>query len=199
MLAQATTCDKPDYPDHADFMRDEGVTKVAFRIKADGSVRQPFVLNSSGSEDLDNAALVAISKCVFTLSTEDLRWLDLWNEIDYVWTARADFTRMPVARRAAKAAFAERKPAGIYQGSLVFGRSRAEADLAISRQWLALAAELGHPHAQFALGQAYETGAGVAADPVQARAWYEKAAAQGDEFAIQRLAPGAPPLVPAKQ
>ena len=37
------------------------------------------------------------------------------------------------------------------------------------------------------LGTRCERGAGVDADAVQARQWYEKAASNGDEFALQRL------------
>lgn len=40
-------------------------------------------------------------------------------------------------------------------------------------------AEKGDPDAQFNLGQAYRLGRGVPADPVAARGWFEKAAAQG--------------------
>jgi len=50
------------------------------------------------------------------------------------------------------------------------------------------AARLGNRDAQFALGRMYEHGNGVARDPVEAFAWYRRAAAGGNEQARQALA-----------
>ena len=48
-------------------------------------------------------------------------------------------------------------------------------------------AELGNAEAQFKLAEMYEQGQGVAADPKQARHWYEAAAAQGFQPALDHL------------
>jgi TPR repeat protein len=50
------------------------------------------------------------------------------------------------------------------------------------------AAEAGDAEAQYALGARHESGDGVARDPVQAFAWYEKAAAQGHAGAMFAIA-----------
>ena len=48
----------------------------------------------------------------------------------------------------------------------------------------------GAAAAQFELGRRYETGTGVTANVAEAMRWYEKAAAQGDVLALQRLRMG---------
>ena len=48
-------------------------------------------------------------------------------------------------------------------------------------------AEAGDAKAELALGQAYESGRGVAADDAQAMQWYLKAAAQGDSVAANNI------------
>lgn len=66
-------------------------------------------------------------------------------------------------------------------------RDRRESLFLIQR-----AARHGNPRAQFALAEMYEQGRGVARDPVEAYAWYKRAAALGYEQAyqaIQRLKP----------
>ena len=50
------------------------------------------------------------------------------------------------------------------------------------------AAEVGHKRAQLNLGTLYFRGQGVARDLVQARAWLEKAASDGDPYALYALA-----------
>ena len=54
------------------------------------------------------------------------------------------------------------------------------------RQW-EKAATAGDADAQYQLGVLYREGLGIAADPAQARAWFEKAAAQGHEAAKAAL------------
>ncbi|MDO4627430.1 MAG: energy transducer TonB [Pasteurellaceae bacterium] len=50
------------YPQRAKMMRKQGTVTVAFTIGADGSLSGERVINSSGSEDLDNAALQAVQR-----------------------------------------------------------------------------------------------------------------------------------------
>ena len=54
------------------------------------------------------------------------------------------------------------------------------------RQW-EKAATAGDADAQYQLGVLYREGLGIAADPAQARAWFEKAAAQGHDAAKAAL------------
>lgn len=54
---------------------------------------------------------------------------------------------------------------------------------------LQAAADMGVAHAQYDIGRDYEPGAGgKAKDRATALAWLEKAEAQGDVLAVQRLA-----------
>lgn len=48
------------YPQRAKMMRKQGVVTVSFTLNADGSIQSPRVAKSSGSEDLDKAAIQAV-------------------------------------------------------------------------------------------------------------------------------------------
>ena len=49
------------------------------------------------------------------------------------------------------------------------------------------AAEGGYPFAMYLVGAAYQTGEGVAADPAEAKRWFEKAAESGDPDGMYSL------------
>jgi TPR repeat protein len=53
--------------------------------------------------------------------------------------------------------------------------------------WFEQAGRLGMPEAQIAVGDAYRSGDGVVADPEAARYWYQQAASQNHQVAINRL------------
>lgn len=65
---------------------------------------------------------------------------------------------------------------------------QSDHDYTEAVKWHSLAAQQGNATAQFNLGLCYQNGYGVQKDRQTARAWYEKAAAQGDEEAARRLA-----------
>lgn len=48
------------YPQRAKMMRKQGVVTVSFTLRADGGIQNPRVAKSSGSEDLDRAAIQAV-------------------------------------------------------------------------------------------------------------------------------------------
>ncbi|MCK3658700.1 energy transducer TonB [Pasteurellaceae bacterium Pebbles2] len=48
------------YPQRAKMMRKQGVVSIRFNLAADGKISGASVVNSSGAEDLDNAALLAV-------------------------------------------------------------------------------------------------------------------------------------------
>lgn len=50
-----------------------------------------------------------------------------------------------------------------------------------------IAAEMGNGAAQFRLAQMYESGTGIASDPVKAKSYYDMAAVAGDTQAIERM------------
>ncbi|MBI2806128.1 MAG: SEL1-like repeat protein [Planctomycetes bacterium] len=76
--------------------------------------------------------------------------------------------------------------------ALLFDRLKNQAD---SLQWLKKAAGHGHANAQFLLGVEYECGVVVPKDFAEAKRWYEKAVAQGNEEAKKRLERPADSLV----
>ncbi|KGQ70378.1 energy transducer TonB [Chelonobacter oris] len=48
------------YPQRAKMMRKQGVVSISFTLNTDGSIQNPRVAKSSGSEDLDKAAIQAV-------------------------------------------------------------------------------------------------------------------------------------------
>jgi uncharacterized protein len=60
-------------------------------------------------------------------------------------------------------------------------KARRPDDLRLSAHYFRLAAEKGNATAAFKLGELYETGQGLAKDPVQAFYWYMKSAARNDK------------------
>lgn len=50
------------YPQRAKMMRKQGIVQVSFTLGNDGALNNPKVVNSSGNEDLDNAALQAVQQ-----------------------------------------------------------------------------------------------------------------------------------------
>jgi TPR repeat protein len=81
---------------------------------------------------------------------------------------------------------------GSAEGQLGVGLVLADRGTAAEQidgaRWLHLAAEQGLPAAQCALGVAYTYGIGVPPGMREARAWYLRAAAQGDRTAAENLA-----------
>ena len=64
-----SSCSKPSYPRAAVRLRQEGMVRMLFDIDADGQVIGGRVVESSGFERLDSAALEAIMKCRFEPET----------------------------------------------------------------------------------------------------------------------------------
>jgi len=59
-----------NYPAISQRLGEEGVITVAFHIAVDGSVKDVSILNSSGSERLDNAALACVPNWRYTPAIE---------------------------------------------------------------------------------------------------------------------------------
>ena len=55
---------RPDYPINAMRQGKQGVATVAFGVTMDGHTSEPSISSSSGSSDLDNAALAAVARGV---------------------------------------------------------------------------------------------------------------------------------------
>lgn len=58
---------------------------LRFLVGADGKVKKSFVSTSSGHPALDDAALVAISKCSFNPPMANGQPVEAWIPIQYEW------------------------------------------------------------------------------------------------------------------
>lgn len=92
---------------------------------------------------------------------------------------------LQLIRRAADAGSAE----GAHRLALVFayGEAGLPRDEAQALRWFQRAAEKGHQRAQLNLGTLYLRGPAASRDLIEARAWLEKAAANGDPYALYAL------------
>jgi protein TonB len=86
VLADANGCAKPDYPVNAARNGDTGTVTLALMVGADGRVQGSRVQKSSGSRDLDRAAVNALSLCQFKPAMNNGVAEAGWAQIAYVWT-----------------------------------------------------------------------------------------------------------------
>ncbi|RSZ55814.1 energy transducer TonB [Massilia atriviolacea] len=86
VLADASACVKPDYPARAARDGATGTVNLALLVGVDGKVSDARVDKSSGSRDLDKAALAALSLCKFKPATVGGVAEPAWAQIAYVWT-----------------------------------------------------------------------------------------------------------------
>jgi len=86
VLADANGCAKPDYPMRAARNGETGTVTLALLVGADGRVQQSRVQSSSGSRDLDRAAVNALSLCQFQPANNNGIAEAGWAQIAYVWT-----------------------------------------------------------------------------------------------------------------
>lgn len=186
-MAQYPNCRKPDYPRESLRRLESGVSVMGFLIRTDGTVGDAVVLSSSGSAPLDEAAQAAFSKCVFTPATLDGKPLETWAEVAYVWSISDDPGMKRAQHEAAVAAGKGDVNARYRLARVLLVVAKTDADRERALTVLMSAAEMGHPHAQFEAGRLFEKGVEVDANPEEAMRWYQKAAAQGDRLALQRI------------
>ena len=86
VLADANGCAKPDYPAKAMRNGESGTVKLALLVGTDGRVAGSRVQSSSGSRELDKAAVSALSMCQFKPATNGGVAEQAWAQIAYVWT-----------------------------------------------------------------------------------------------------------------
>ena len=86
VLADANGCAKPDYPVNAARNGDTGTVTLALMVGADGRVQGSRVQKSSGSRELDRAAVNALSLCQFKPAMNNGSAEAGWAQIAYVWT-----------------------------------------------------------------------------------------------------------------
>jgi protein TonB len=85
-LANAGDCAKPDYPASAARNGETGTVKLALLISPDGRVSDSKIQRSSGSRDLDRAAMGALRLCKFKPAMANGVAQSAWGQIAYVWT-----------------------------------------------------------------------------------------------------------------
>jgi protein TonB len=85
VFADANGCALPDYPAAAARRGDAGTTTLALLVGADGRVSSARVEHSSGSRDLDRAAVNALSLCRFKPATNNGVPEAGWAKLAYVW------------------------------------------------------------------------------------------------------------------
>lgn len=187
---QTPVCRKPEYPPESARRGEAGVTLVGFLVRVDGTVARSVILNSTGSPSLDQAAANSVSECRFRAGSKDGRPIEAWTEVTYSWSLSDDLNIVRVRRELAPAAKAGSAGAWYHLSLILSATAQTDADRQRALTLLESAAVHGHPHAQFQLGRRYEQGEGVEKDAAAALQWYEKAAAQGDVFAIERLKQG---------
>lgn len=81
----AEGCATPEYPARAARNGDQGTVRLALLVGADGRVTSSRVAKSSGSRDLDRAAVQALSLCKFQPAVNNGQAEAGWAQIDYVW------------------------------------------------------------------------------------------------------------------
>lgn len=86
VLADANGCAKPDYPARAARNGETGTVTLALLVGANGRVQDARIQSSSGSRDLDRAALNALSMCQFKPAMNNGVPEAGWGQIAYVWT-----------------------------------------------------------------------------------------------------------------
>ena len=85
-LAEASGCATPAYPARAARNGDSGTVVLALLIGTDGRVADARVQKTSGSRDLDKAALNALSQCQFKPATNNGVPEAGWGQLAFVWT-----------------------------------------------------------------------------------------------------------------
>lgn len=86
VLADANACVKPDYPARAARLGESGTVSLALLVGVDGKVADARIERSSGSRELDRAAVAALSMCKFKPATSGGVPEQGWAQLAYVWT-----------------------------------------------------------------------------------------------------------------
>jgi protein TonB len=85
-VPHAGNCARPDYPARAAREGVSGTVSLALLIGADGRVADSKIEHSSGSRDLDKAAVAALSMCTFKPATTNGVAEPAWGKLAYVWS-----------------------------------------------------------------------------------------------------------------
>jgi len=70
-IANASTCAPKSYPAESAKKQEQGTTKLRFHVAEDSSLIKSEIEESSGFPRLDEAALEALSKCIFRAARDE--------------------------------------------------------------------------------------------------------------------------------
>ncbi|MDY7576217.1 energy transducer TonB [Actimicrobium sp. CCI2.3] len=76
---------KPDYPRASLIAEETGVTRVEFTVSPTGQMLDAKVKKTSGSRNLDRAAVAGLSRCKFNPGTQDGKAVQSTFSVEYVW------------------------------------------------------------------------------------------------------------------
>ena len=79
------SCARPAYPEQEAKQNHQGMVTLRFLVGSDGKVKESQVMESSGYPALDDAALVAISKCSFNPPVANGKPVNAWIPVQYDW------------------------------------------------------------------------------------------------------------------
>jgi len=79
------SCRRPEYPNRAMQLRQEGVTTLSFRIDPQGRVLETSVLRSSGFGQLDQAAQRSLGRCRFTPGQRNGEPVESSTTVNFRW------------------------------------------------------------------------------------------------------------------
>ncbi len=85
-MGMSSACARPEYPARAAREGAEGTVTLALLISTSGQVADAKVQRTSGSRELDRAAISALSMCTFKPATANGVPTQAWGQIAYVWT-----------------------------------------------------------------------------------------------------------------
>ncbi len=85
-MNMSSSCARPDYPARAAREGAEGTVNLSLLIGTKGQVADAKIQRTSGSRDLDKAAISALSMCTFKPATSNGVPTQAWGQIAYVWT-----------------------------------------------------------------------------------------------------------------
>jgi len=85
LLVSPKSCATPKWPGEARRYEIEGISLLTFRIAPEGHVEEAHVVQSSGWEILDDAAIESLVKCKFKPGLEEAEHHDIF-PIQFVWT-----------------------------------------------------------------------------------------------------------------
>lgn len=85
-VANASDCVRPDYPARAAREGLTGTVTLALLVGIDGKVADARIDNTSGSKELDNAAVAALKMCKFKAARANGVPEAAWTRMAYVWS-----------------------------------------------------------------------------------------------------------------